>query len=162
MQSHPRWTGHSGEFWPDMIHWRSEWQTTPVYLPWEPHKLSLKRQNDACIYTLFIVLFIMVYHRILNIVPCAMYIVGPCCLSKELPTFEPLLLRTNILIVGIFSSGETEVETEGVVGIQMWLDMGHTDHCIIFPIKLFYYLWPFSPLKIVFAFWKGSQHKLIT
>ena len=70
-------------------------------------------------YPLFIVLFIMVYHRILNIVPCAMYIVGSCCLSKELPTFEPLLLRTNILIVGIFSSGETEAETGGVVGIQM-------------------------------------------
>ena len=22
-----------------MIHWRREWQTTPVYLPWEPHEL---------------------------------------------------------------------------------------------------------------------------
>ena len=72
-------------------------------------------------YTLFykLFLFIRVYHRILTTVPCAMYIVGPCRLSKELSTFEPLLLRTNILIVGIFSSGETEAETGGVVGIQM-------------------------------------------
>ena len=31
--------GHSGEFWQNVIHWRREWQTTPVYLPWESHEL---------------------------------------------------------------------------------------------------------------------------
>ena len=31
-------TGHSGEFWQNMVQWRREWQTTPVFLPWEPHK----------------------------------------------------------------------------------------------------------------------------
>ena len=36
---HPRWMGHCGEFWQKVIHWRREWQTTPVYLPWGPHEL---------------------------------------------------------------------------------------------------------------------------
>ena len=33
MQGHPRWMGHSREFWQNVVHWRREWQTTPVYLP---------------------------------------------------------------------------------------------------------------------------------
>ena len=33
----PRLRGHSGEFWKNLIHQRRECQTTPVYLPWEPH-----------------------------------------------------------------------------------------------------------------------------
>ena len=33
--SHPRQTGHSREFWQNVIHWRREWQTTPVYSLWE-------------------------------------------------------------------------------------------------------------------------------
>ena len=36
---HPRQRGHSGEFWQNVIHWRRKWQTTSVYLPWEPHEL---------------------------------------------------------------------------------------------------------------------------
>ena len=32
IQGHPRWIGHSREFWQNVIHWRREWQTTPVYL----------------------------------------------------------------------------------------------------------------------------------
>ena len=32
-----RWTDHGGEFWKNVIHWRREWQTTSVFLPWEPH-----------------------------------------------------------------------------------------------------------------------------
>ena len=39
MQGYPRQTGHSREFWQNVIHWRREWQTTPVYLAWEPHEL---------------------------------------------------------------------------------------------------------------------------
>lgn len=39
VQGHPRQTGHSREFWQNVILWRREWQTTPVYLPWEPHEL---------------------------------------------------------------------------------------------------------------------------
>ena len=30
--------GHSEEFWQNMVHWRREWQTTPVFLPREPHE----------------------------------------------------------------------------------------------------------------------------
>ena len=30
--------GHSGEFWQNVVHWRSEWQTTSAFLPWEPHE----------------------------------------------------------------------------------------------------------------------------
>ena len=35
---HPRRTGHGGEVWQNVVHWRREWQTTSVFLPWEPHK----------------------------------------------------------------------------------------------------------------------------
>ena len=35
---HPRWTGHGGEFWQNVVHWRRKWQTTSVLLPWEPHE----------------------------------------------------------------------------------------------------------------------------
>ena len=38
----PRQMGHSGEFWQEVIHWRTEWETTPVYLPWELHELYKK------------------------------------------------------------------------------------------------------------------------
>ena len=24
--------------WQNVVHWRREWQTTPVFLPWEPHE----------------------------------------------------------------------------------------------------------------------------
>ena len=41
---HPRWMGHGGEFWQNVVHWRREWQTISVSLPWEPHE-SMKRQN---------------------------------------------------------------------------------------------------------------------
>ena len=26
------------EFWQSVVHWRREWQTTSVFLPWEPHE----------------------------------------------------------------------------------------------------------------------------
>ena len=29
--------GHSEKFWQN-VHWRREWQTTPVFLSWEPHE----------------------------------------------------------------------------------------------------------------------------
>ena len=35
----PKTMGHNREFWQNVIHWRREWQTTPVYLLWELHKL---------------------------------------------------------------------------------------------------------------------------
>ena len=35
---HPRWSGHGGEVWQNVVHWRREWQTTSVFLPWEPHE----------------------------------------------------------------------------------------------------------------------------
>ena len=31
--------------WQNMAHWRKEWQTTSVFLPWEPHE-PLNRQKD--------------------------------------------------------------------------------------------------------------------
>ena len=42
---YPRWTGHGGEFWQKMVHWRREWQTTSVFLFWEPHE-QYERQKD--------------------------------------------------------------------------------------------------------------------
>ena len=38
MQGHPRWTDHSGKFWQNVVHWRRDWQTTPVFQPREPHE----------------------------------------------------------------------------------------------------------------------------
>ena len=38
MQGHPRQTGHSGEFWQNVVQWRREWQATPVFLWWESHE----------------------------------------------------------------------------------------------------------------------------
>ena len=37
--------GHSGEFWQNVVHWRREWQTTSVFLPWESHE-EYERQKD--------------------------------------------------------------------------------------------------------------------
>ena len=44
MQGHSRQMGHSEEFWQNMVQWRREWNTTPVFLPWEPLN-SMKRQK---------------------------------------------------------------------------------------------------------------------
>ena len=33
---HPRREGHSRQVWQNVGHWRREWQTTSVFLPWEP------------------------------------------------------------------------------------------------------------------------------
>ena len=35
---HPRQWGHGGEERQIVVHWRREWQTTSVFLPWEPHE----------------------------------------------------------------------------------------------------------------------------
>ena len=35
---HPRQLGHGREVWQNVVHWKREWQTTSVFLPWEPHE----------------------------------------------------------------------------------------------------------------------------
>ena len=35
---HQRWVGHGGEVWQNVVHWRKQWQTTSIFLPWEPHE----------------------------------------------------------------------------------------------------------------------------
>ena len=35
---HPRWPGHGGEVWQNVVHRRREWQTTSAFLPWEPQE----------------------------------------------------------------------------------------------------------------------------
>ena len=42
---HPRQLGHGGEVWQNVVHWRKEWQTTSVFLPWEPHE-QYERQKE--------------------------------------------------------------------------------------------------------------------
>ena len=42
---HPRRTGH-GEVWQNVLHWRREWQTTSVFLPWDAMN-SMKWQNNG-------------------------------------------------------------------------------------------------------------------
>ena len=41
----PRRTGHGGEVWQKVVHRRREWQTTLVFLPWEPHEQSEKAKS---------------------------------------------------------------------------------------------------------------------
>ena len=41
----PRWAGHGGEVWQNVVHWRREWQTTSVSLLENPIN-SMKRQKD--------------------------------------------------------------------------------------------------------------------
>ena len=41
---HPRRTGHDGEGWQNVVHWRREGQTTSVFLLWQLMN-SMKRQN---------------------------------------------------------------------------------------------------------------------
>ena len=38
VRGHPRWAGHGGEVWQNVVHWRRERQTTSVFLPWKPHE----------------------------------------------------------------------------------------------------------------------------
>ena len=45
MWGHPRQTGHGGEVWQKVVHWRREWQTTLAFLPREPMN-SMKSQKD--------------------------------------------------------------------------------------------------------------------
>jgi len=35
----------SGDFWQSVVHWRSEWQTTPIVLPWESNE-PFEKQKD--------------------------------------------------------------------------------------------------------------------
>ena len=37
VHGHLRWTGHSEEFWQNMVNWRRKWQPTLVFLPEEPY-----------------------------------------------------------------------------------------------------------------------------
>ena len=43
--SYPRHMGHGEKFSQNVVHWRKEWQTTSVFLPWEPHE-QYERQKD--------------------------------------------------------------------------------------------------------------------
>ena len=47
IQGHPRWMGYSEEFWQNVVHGRSKWQPTPVFLPESPMN-SMKRQKNLC------------------------------------------------------------------------------------------------------------------
>ena len=45
-QDHPRWMGHSEEFWQNVVHWRRKWQPAPVFLPEEPYEWGVK---ESCL-----------------------------------------------------------------------------------------------------------------
>ena len=38
MWGHPRRLSHGEEVWQNTVYWKTEWQTTSVFLPWEPHE----------------------------------------------------------------------------------------------------------------------------
>ena len=44
---HPRWTSHGGKVWHNVVHLRKEWQTTSVFLPWEPHEQYEKAKDKT-------------------------------------------------------------------------------------------------------------------
>ena len=46
VQGHPRRAGHGGEFWQNGVHWRREWLTTSVFLPWELHEQYEKAKRN--------------------------------------------------------------------------------------------------------------------
>ena len=37
--------GHGGGFWKYVVHWRRAWETTSVFLPWEPHEQYEKAKD---------------------------------------------------------------------------------------------------------------------
>ena len=41
----PKMVGHGGDGWQNGVHWRREWQTTSVFLPWGPHE-QYEKAND--------------------------------------------------------------------------------------------------------------------
>ena len=45
MWGYPRRAGHGGEIWKNVVHWRREWKTTSVFLPWEPYEQDEKAKN---------------------------------------------------------------------------------------------------------------------
>ena len=45
MWGYPRRSGHGGEVWQNVVHWRREWQTTSVFFPWEPHEQHEKAKR---------------------------------------------------------------------------------------------------------------------
>ena len=45
MWGHLRRMDHGGEFWHNVVHWRREWQTTSLFLPWEPHEAYEKAKR---------------------------------------------------------------------------------------------------------------------
>ena len=45
MWGYPRWMCHGGEVWQNVVHWRREWQTVSVFLPWEPQE-QYDKQKD--------------------------------------------------------------------------------------------------------------------
>ena len=46
MQGHSRQTGYSEEFWQNVVHWRREWQTIPVFLLREPYEQYEQFSSD--------------------------------------------------------------------------------------------------------------------
>ena len=46
MYGQPRQMGRGGEFWQNVVHWRSEWQIISVFLPWENHE-QYDKQKDS-------------------------------------------------------------------------------------------------------------------
>ena len=57
MWGHPRLEGHGGDVWQNVVHWRREWQTTSVFLPWEPHEQYEKSIQESTKYAYKLFLF---------------------------------------------------------------------------------------------------------
>ena len=46
------WTGWIGEVWQNVVHWRREWQTTSIFLPWE--QISVEKANSLWLICFFL------------------------------------------------------------------------------------------------------------
>ena len=42
-----RQTDHGGEFWQNVVHWRREWQTTSVFLPWMLNRMKQYEKGEG-------------------------------------------------------------------------------------------------------------------
>ena len=53
---------HGGEVWQNVVHWRTEWQATSVFLPWEPHE-HYGRITYMYMYTFFTKCYMSIFSQ---------------------------------------------------------------------------------------------------
>ena len=73
LYSHPRQKGHSRDFWQNVIHWRREWQSSPVYLLWESQDLHKRTKRYVVVYVNIHYVYSVYINHYLSIYPSLPY-----------------------------------------------------------------------------------------